>query len=72
MATQKEMLSLTVMMELFLRTRPSGEIQCIWHGLSGHGAQQPVYDGIIGVIRIIQRISQCFIGPDKKSRKTFI
>lgn len=65
----KRMLSFTIMMELFLRTRPSREIQCVRHGLRGHGSQQSVYDGIVGVIRIIQRISQCFIGPDKKNPK---
>lgn len=39
------------------------KIQRIRHGLCGHGSQQPVYNGIVGVICIIQRISQCFIGP---------
>lgn len=67
MATQKKMLLFTVMMELFLCARPSGEIQRIRHGLCGHRSQQPVNNGIVGVIRVIQGIGQCFIGPDKKT-----
>lgn len=65
----KENLSFTIMMELFLRTRSGGEIQRIRHGLRSHRTQQPVNDGIAGVIRVIQRISQCLVGPDKSMEK---
>ena len=57
------------MMELLLRAGSGGEIQCVRHGLRSHRAEQSVYNGVIGVIGIIQRISQCLIRPDKKKKK---
>ncbi|EGV91684.1 hypothetical protein I79_016794 [Cricetulus griseus] len=62
------MLSVTIMMELFLCTGSGGEVECIGHGLGGHGAQQLVHHRVAGVICTIQRVSQGFIGPNKKQR----
>jgi hypothetical protein len=56
------------MMELLLCAGSRREVERVGHGLGGHGAQQLVYQGVLGVICTIQRVSQGFIGPNKKQR----
>ena len=55
------------MMKLFLRTRASGEVQCVRHRVSGHRSQQFIYNWIQWVMCFIQRLSQRFVRPVKKT-----
>lgn len=58
------------MLELLLCTGAGGEVECVGHGLSGHGAQQLVHQRVTGVVGSVQGVSQGLIGPNRKQRRS--
>lgn len=66
--TKSECMRCTIVVVLILWAGSSGEVQGIRHGLGGHYPQQPVYQGVLWIHCMVQRISQSLVRPKYTQR----
>lgn len=56
----------TIVVVLILWVGSSRKVQGIRHGLGGHYPQQPIYQGVLWIHCLVQRISQSLVRPKHK------